>query len=278
MPGLVLVEGLPGSGKTTVGRDLANWLSDNGIPSAHWGEGRPDHPVDFEQVAVLTRPVLQRICDQFPQWERSLLAVATPEADHVIVRHGMIDGLPQQLSTQLDEFDSYDGHISPELHSRVLTASWSRYGTARPPDAVQIWDGVLLQNPVCSLLARHDQSAPVLNQHVRGLAEAVQTHRPVLVYLDPGDPEASLRRAAEERSTAWLDFVIEYHTAQGYGVRRGLHGFDGYVEFMKVRREMELDLIPTLPMPTLIVPVDPHTWPETTTRVTTFMTRHLADA
>jgi tRNA uridine 5-carbamoylmethylation protein Kti12 len=56
---LVMLEGLPGSGKSTTAHSLAAWLADRRVAAEHWGEGRIDHPVDFEQVAVLSREDLR---------------------------------------------------------------------------------------------------------------------------------------------------------------------------------------------------------------------------
>ena len=52
--GLVMVEGLPGSGKSTTAHGIAAWLVEQQVPVEHWAEGRVDHPVDFEQVRSST--------------------------------------------------------------------------------------------------------------------------------------------------------------------------------------------------------------------------------
>jgi hypothetical protein len=103
----------------------------------------------------------------------------------------------------------------------------------------------------------------------------VSDHAPVLVYLDAGEPEPVLRRAAAERPDSWLEAVVEYHTGQGWGLARDLEGFDGYVEFMRHRRELELDLLPRLPLPTLVVRTDTGSWDEHTERVRAFVGEHL---
>ncbi|GGM90392.1 hypothetical protein GCM10009721_14800 [Terrabacter tumescens] len=51
-----------------------------------------------------------------------------------------------------------------------------------------------------------------------------------------------------------------YHTERGLGLRRGLVGFDGYVEFMRLRREMELEVVQAISdagLPVLMVAVGP---------------------
>jgi hypothetical protein len=124
-------------------------------------------------------------------------------------------------------------------------------------------------------VARFDQPTAVLERHVRGLVEAVSDRAPALVYLDAGDPAPVLEKAAAERPDAWLEAVVAYHTQQGWGLARGLAGFEGYVEFMRHRRAVELDLLPRLPLPTLVVRTDAGSWPEHTDRIRAFVGEHL---
>lgn len=270
-----MIEGLPGAGKSTMALNLANGLASRQQDVNLWAEGRTDHPVDFEQVSVLTKDDLERILAEFPASRELLLHAVVAEGDVWLVRLGQHDHLPSILVQELRRYDSYDGRISPDVHSKVLTESWRRFGRVPVLDAVQIWECVLIQNPVCAFIARFDQAPEVLERHVLRLIDAVGAHGPALVYLDPGDPEQALKRAAAERPAEWLQAVIAYHTQQGYGLRHGLTGFDGYIEFMRQRREIELDLLPRLPLPTLLVNTDEGTWNERTARVQTFTEQHL---
>ncbi len=271
---LVMVEGLPGSGKSTTAHAIAAWLADQQVVAEHWAEGRTDHPVDFEQVAVLSRGDLLAIAAEWPEASQALLGAAEPLGDAWVVREQQHAGLPPELVERLRLHDAYDGDVSAELHSRVLTESWRRFGVM-PPEVVQVWECVLLQNPVCALVARADQPVDVLARHVAGLVDAVRSHAPALVYLDAGDPLPALERAAAERPSEWLDFVVAYHTRQGLGLRCGLSGFEGYVEFMRRRREMELEVLDTLDLPMVVVPVGDGRWDEHTAVIRAFVAEHL---
>jgi hypothetical protein len=274
--GIVLFEGLPGSGKSTQASRLAGALSASGVSVQQWAEGRSDHPVDFENVSLLSDDALARIQDEDPEAWRELRARAERYADVWLVRHTDELKLPEHLAAQIRNLDAYDGMIPPELHARVLSESWRRYGSGVPASPVQIWECVLIQNPVCAFIARFDQPAASLTAHVQSLVGAVRDHRPILVYLDPGDPEAVLRIAAADRPQWWLDFVIQYHTGQGYGLRRGLAGFDGYVEFMRMRRSLELEMLPQLDLPTLLIRTDEEPAEATHARVQAFVSDQLA--
>jgi len=269
-----MLEGLPGSGKRTTSHAIAAWLADHQVAAEHWAEGRTDHPVDFEQVAVLSRGDLLAIAAEWPEASQALLRAAEPLGDAWVVREQQHAGLPPELVERLRLHDAYDGDVSAELHSQVLTDSWRRFG-ATTPGAVHVWECVLLQNPVCALVARADQPVDVLARHVAGLVDAVRSHAPALVYLDVGEPLAALERAASERPAEWLDFVVDYHTRQGLGLRCGLSGFEGYVEFMRRRREMELEVLDTLDLPLVVVPVGDGRWHEHEAVIRTFVAEHL---
>jgi hypothetical protein len=292
MSGIVLVEGLPGSGKSTTAETLAGWLAGEGLAVEHYAEGRVDHPVDFEQVAVLSDADLRALAARSTEFREALTGVAERHGDVWLVRHQLHPSLPPALVDILRHHDAYDGDVPAAVHSRVLVDSWRRFGeiesesesepeTETAPGArpgagpVQVWECVLLQNPGCALVARADEPADVLARHVARLVDAVRRHRPALVYLDAGDPAPTLERAAAERPAEWLESVIAYHTTQGLGLRLGLEGFDGYVEFMRRRREMELEIVAGLDLPTLVLPVGDGRWGDHEVVVRGFVAEHL---
>ena len=279
MTGLVLVEGLPGSGKSRTAAEVARWLVASGVPAEHWAEGRLDHPVDFEQVAVLSTEQVLAMAAESPQTSSALLTAAERHGDDWLVRHALHPSLPATLVDRLREHDAYDGAVDHDVHSRALIESWRRFGRTAPGEGpVQVWECVLLQNPGCALVARGDQPANVLAAHVAGLVGAVRSHTPVLVYLDAGDPLRVIEAAAAERSPEWLEAVVGYHTDQGLGRRMGLRGFEGYVDFMRHRRAMELHIVDGLDLPTLVVPVDAdhaRGGAARLDRVRTFLAEHL---
>jgi hypothetical protein len=246
---LVLVEGLPGAGKTTTARLVEEWLRTRGHDARYFGELRTDHPVDFEAVALLSGADLERIRGEFPAQAEAVAQAAEPRDGYWLVRDRERAGWPEALRRELRARDAYDGDITPDLHRRALLDSWQRFADAAVDDpSVHVFECVFVQNPVCALMARFDRPPAEVKTHIGQLAATVAGLDPVLVYLDAGDPEAVLTAAAAERPPEWLDFVTRYHTDQGYGRARGLHGFAGLVEFMRMRREFELELLSRLPI------------------------------
>lgn len=276
MAQLVMVEGLPGSGKTTASGFINGWLTDRQVPVHHFSEGRTDHPVDLEQVAVLTEGQLERLRRDLPDEAGDLTAAAERVDDLWLIRHRERPAWSSRLRDRLRELDSYDGAVTHDVHTRVLFDSWQRFAEQRAREsAVFLFECVLIQNPMCALLARFDRPEAAIEAHIRRLAEVTAGMDPLLVYLDAGDPAAVLEAAAAERPAEWLEFVIGYHTRQGYGLAHGLRGFDGLVEFMRHRREVELDLLPRLPVTTFTSDVSDGDWDRHRAALAAFLEDHV---
>lgn len=274
-----MVEGLPGSGKSTTAHFIGDWLAQQGRSVAYYPEGRADHPVDLEQVAVLSTQEFVGLVAAFPEHGDDLMRGAAKSGDSWLVHYGRRTGWPGALRASLSRRDAYDGEIASDTHREVLRHSWDSFGErAASGDEVYLFECVLVQNPICALMARFDEPEPAITSHIRSLVDAVAALRPLVVYLDPGEPRWVLERAAAERPAEWLDRVISYHCGQGYGRSHGLVGFDGYVEFMRRRRELELGLLPRLGVTYLRVDVGPGEQDASRREITAFVGAHLATA
>lgn len=87
MARLILLEGIPGSGKTTLTSRLCALLREAGTPRAAWLEGQSDHPVELEHHACLTQEEYAALCAEFPGEAGALAAHAHAEGDFLLVRY-----------------------------------------------------------------------------------------------------------------------------------------------------------------------------------------------
>ena len=111
-----------------------------------------------------------------------------------------------------------------------------------------VFDCCLLQNPITTLVMKHDVDVHVVGEHIRMLVEAVVDLQPIVVYLNPGHIRAALDRVIPQRPAAWWDHFVSYHTQQAYGRKHGLQGADGVVRALQARRRLEEDLLARLPI------------------------------
>lgn len=255
---LILVEGIPGSGKTTAARFIQQRLNEQGIQTALFLEGDLDHPADYESTACLGADAYQALRRDFPQSADLLEAwVSTDREDYFFPYRKMetqlgaspAGVLAPQLLDRLRQAEVYEQ--PPAVFERVINRRWQTFAQqASQQETVYIFECCFLQNPLTMLLGRCDLPASHAAEFVITLGSAVEKLNPRLVYLRPSSTIETLHWVAGERPPEWLDFVIWYHTQQGYGRAHGLQGFDGLVSFYEMRQAVELDLLPRLPFST----------------------------
>jgi hypothetical protein len=257
MTHLILVEGIPGSGKTSVAQFVAEWLESHGFKTALYLEGNWEHPADFESVACLDADTYQQIKAQFPQQAEFLdQQVMVLGGDYffsyrkIEYEHG-----DQVLPTLIESLARYEIYELPvDKFQRLLLQRWQAFAErAARGNRIYIFECCFLQNPLTMCLGRNVESIASSQTFILEIAESVKRMSPRLIYLHPGEVETTLRRVAQTRPPEWLDFVIAYHTQQGYGKSQDWQGFDGLVKFYEMRQRVELELLAQLPFTVLSV-------------------------
>ena len=272
---LVIIEGIPGSGKTSTARFAARWLEERGLhPRLHL-EGDVDHLADFESVACLGAAQYASLCRQFPGWKSTLDALARPRADGEIwLSFGKLDNPPAELRAALSAQDVYNQPEADFL--RLSRERWAEFAAqAGQGEEVYVFECCLLQNQLTTLMAVHDTPPARIAAHLRAIAADLAPLRPLLVYLDPPDVRAVLRRAAAERPAGWLEFVVHYTAGQAWGRARGLNGLEGMLDFYAARRDLEKELFPGLFPGGLWLEHAGEDWPATTRQVERALTERL---
>ena len=279
MPGtrLILVEGVPGSGKTTTAQLVYAWLKQHSFMPRLYLEGNLDHPADYESVACLTYPEYAQLVENYPAHRSFLDQHATLLRGEYFLPYGKlanqfggVGGLPAGLIDELARYEIYD--LPVEKHRRVAAQRWQDFTTwALAGDSTFIFECCFLQNPLTVLLAKHNQDVTEAEGHIQRLAEIIRPLDPLLIYLDPPDIRATLEKAAQNRPKAWLEYVTGYINGQAWGAAHGQSGFDGMLHFYEMRRQVEKDLFARLPLRKLWLDQAGLDWPHTTRQVEEFL-------
>lgn len=255
-PKLILVEGIPGSGKTTTARFVCDWLERHGKQPALFLEGDWNHPADYESVACLSDSEYAELQARFPEFVSFLAHHAKRENDQWLfsyrkLEHEQRQQAPADLFKTLAKFEIYD--LPAEKHKQVMRRGWQNFVTQAISDNfTYVFECCFLQNPTTTLLARHNQPIAAIHQHLLDLAALIRTLEPRLIYLAP-DPHTTLENIRQERPPDWANYVTWYLTEQEFGKAHGLKDFKGVSDFYTIRQALELELLSLLPIPSITI-------------------------
>lgn len=273
---LILVEGVPGSGKTTLAANIRAYLDARAFPSRLYSEGDLDHPADFESVAYFSCANYDALISRYAEYRDLLAEQTASRGDDRFVAYRKLErahgqAIPADLIDELARHDVYETP-EPETYCRLALERWQDFAAqAAESSQITIMECCFLQNPLTVLLGKHNVSVETAARHIRAMSDTARSLRPLLIYLWQRDTRATLERVAKERPQAWLDFLVGYFTGQGWGKAAGLKGFDGVVAFYEMRKAVELDLLRDLPLSSLVVDNSALDWAASQGQVMAFL-------
>jgi len=154
---------------------------------------------------------------------------------------------------------------------RESLARWNAFvADAMGLNRVNILDSYPFQNSV-RVLSQMDADPVTLAAYQSSVEEAVAGLGPVLIYLDPGDAERTLRAIAEQRGPVWTDYAIAVVTECPYASVRGLHGMEGAVAILRSYKQLLDDSVARSPFPKLILSACERRWPECHAKINEFL-------
>ena len=217
---LWLIEGLPGSGKSTFAERLRD--KRNG---KFYSEVDASHPVDMHDVYwVEEKPSTGRILDEIEKgW---------------LVRY---DG---------DERAGTDVYELPfALHTRIMCERWRRYvQKVEREEQDVIFECALLQNPFTIGMVSQDVPLADMEAYVQEVADILKPIDPMVVYLALNDVARIFPIVSDERPIEWQGGFVEYYTSGAYGVNHSREGVVGTIEILVERQRRELELLERLPL------------------------------
>lgn len=246
MARLILIEGIPGSGKTTLAKRLHPLLSEK-TPCACWLEGAAGHPVEMEWHACLTQEEYAALLRDFPEHAAALAAHARAEGGFMLIPYRGPDGVfafPGALLLRLRsrEFRYTDAPCIPfPAYAAVSLSRWRGFAAqwASKPGAVML-ESAFLQRPVQDMLLHYSLHDTEIARFLRGAAEALSPLSPTLFYLSASDVPATLARIAAERGMPEM-------------------AFPDSVAFWSRRQALERSVLPGLPFAACVIEKDGET-------------------
>lgn len=260
---LILVEGIPGSGKTTISKKIKKHLASKGLEVLLYNEGDM-HPADMAWNALLNIDEYNNIVNEYKEYEKIIKDNSIFEDDYVIVAYTKLGFRRQQnkLMNFFEEHEIYDGRVSADIFKQIHLKRWKRFGEEMQENKnkIVIFECSFLQNHVNELLAIHDKDFDYIRNYLNELIETVAELKPKLIYLNQLSIKETINRIAKERIShnkniypGWLEMSIEYFENSSYGKRNNINGIDGLVKYFEKRQEIELGVISSLDLDKLII-------------------------
>jgi hypothetical protein len=257
---LLLVEGSPGSGKTTTARSASRWLAAAGARVRVYYEGDPQ-PADLAWQWWLAPTEFEAVCQTHPGAEAELRRCAWIGTAGVAVAYTKVDvdrcgGQWPEVEAAMQGREPFNGSVAAATFMHILTERWAEFGASEgSPDAadVVVFDGALLQNTLVELVLYAQHDADSIAGELRRLAESVAQWRPVLLRLVPVDPAAALQAVGRERIDAegrpqWLTSAEDYTVDTPWARARGLSSPGALQAYLAYRQRLEAEVLPRLPL------------------------------
>ncbi|MEK4330533.1 hypothetical protein MKZ24_30895 [Paenibacillus sp. FSL R7-0297] len=249
---LILIEGLPGSGKSTTAQLVHEILTENNLRAQLFLEGNLDHPADYDGVAYLDEVEYDDLLSDYEEF-RDLLSPYTwnQENSYFVEYRKLINehcsSIPNEMLDTLVKHDVYE--LPLDRNRELITAKWKQFAERALNGAdLYIFDCCFIQNPVTMGMIKHDAAKEDITNYVVELAAISEALNPLLIYVDQNDLEYSFGKAFEERPQEWSEGFVDYYTKQGFGKKQGYTGLEGTLQVLKARRDLEESILSSLNM------------------------------
>ena len=247
---LIIVEGLPGSGKSTTAQMVYDILKKKGINTEFYSEGDYKHPADFDGVAYFNS-------DDFNILEQAHSA-SSDVLNKIKIKYYNGYLIPyrraieeqqitfeEELFNDITKNDIYELPI--ELNIELILSRWHDFVESYiNEDKVVVFECCFIQNPVTVSMIKNNSPKEVTMSYITSLAKKIVPLEPVLIYVDQQDIKASFSKAIRERPKEWFEGFTHYYTSQGYGLANNLSGLDGVVQVLEARRKLESEVYDSL--------------------------------
>lgn len=244
---LILLEGVPCTGKTSTARFVSSQLRGWHPDVKLFTEESTWHPVDFNNHAFLT-PWQYK---SFPEEDRVLLPVEKSENPEGYIVP--LYELHESLAEQLQSYKIY-GCQPWEIERPLILERWRQFvAKVLDDETIYIFDGVFFQNPICEMMMWFDLPRDEIDSFMKELADIVRPLSPLVIYLESDQIEARIREVSAEREYEWLVDLIAYHTGQGFGEKMGVPDLEGCILCLEARQAVELELLGKLGLDHLIL-------------------------
>ncbi|MFE8699275.1 hypothetical protein ACFYKX_01425 [Cytobacillus sp. FJAT-54145] len=247
---LIIVEGLPGFGKSTTANFIRDLLEEKGIKNQLFLEGNLDHPADYDGVSCHTEAELQHLLSNHLEVKDILQNNVVEKGDKYFLPYQKMKNeygskLSTELFNEIFKKDIYE--LALDQNINLIVDKWTEFAQhALNENKTYIFECCFIQNPVTVGMIKYNASKEVVRDYVHRLQEVIKGLDPLLIYVEQDDLEFSFKKAIQERPQEWSEGFVNYYTNQGYGKAKGYKGIEGTIKVLEARRLLEEEIYDSL--------------------------------
>lgn len=268
---LLMVEGLPGSGKSTVARKIKKHMEEKGKKVIFY-EAESTNPADMAWQAYLTKEEYHRfVADCLDIWLQTKPTITDEELirriemqsqmenGHVAVAYRNIN-FPgseyQVLARKLSSKEIFQGGLPFEELRELHLERWSRFAhNMQLRRETVIFESNFLQNSIFELMCYRGMNDEQILDYLMELADTVRFLEPRIVYIETEDIEKLVDKTAKKRALPpesgndWLTCFVNWVSTTIYGQRHNLSGKEGLIKVLRERQRMDYLVLRKIGLP-----------------------------
>lgn len=249
---LIIVEGLPGFGKSTTAKLINEILSQNKIEVELFLEGNLNHPADYDGVSCFNKFEFDRLVSNSGDFKEVLLKRVLKKGSNYLLPYRKIknefgDQFSDELCNDISRNDIYE--LPFDKNVELIADKWQNFAEiALEDNKVYIFECCFIQNPLTIGMIKYGEQKEKIINYVMKVAKIIENLNPMLFYVEQDDLEFSFRKALKERNPEWSTGIVDYYTNQGYGKEHNHSGVEGAIKVLEARRNLELEIFDMLKM------------------------------
>ncbi len=258
---LLLIEGIPGSGKTTLAEQAMRHYESSGKHVVKYQEGDL-HPVDLAWCSLLSEEEYKHVLKECSEVKEAVIKHTQRLDDLFVVGYTKI-GLPMKdprIKSYFEPKEIYGGRVDVETFMGIHKKLWSKFFDSTHDEDVAIFECAYLQNHVNEMLLMYDYSEDEIIRYVKELIPSDSTIDVELIYLDNENVRETIDRVAAQRVSSdkskwddWIDLVLDYIKNSKYGEINGCDSHEEMYSFFEKRVSLEHQIMSELNFPVHVI-------------------------
>lgn len=232
---LIVLEGMPGTGKTTDSFFLLSQLKHSCIAARWVHENARPHPTSYFNEACLSYEELELFFQRFPNTRSIIEKIGmkrrtTIELDLMEIKWHYIKHFGDDAYDEISRFDVWNFDL--DLYERVALEKWEAFvSEALKGEEVILLDSSLFQYQIFTFLLKN---APYerMRGFVKKLYNIISPLKPVLIYLYREKTEDAIAYLEKQRGAEFLEYIYERDKNEPFYINRP-KGAEGMREFLR---------------------------------------------